>query len=241
MSTYTTGELAKLCDVTVRTVQYYDTRGILTPSDFSQGGRRLYNDSDLKKLRAICFLRELDIPINSIAELFEEENPDKVIAILISQQKTALESELSQCQKKLDAISELSKNIKELDSFSVNSIGDIAHIMKNKKQLTKIRIKLILAGIAIELLEVGLLIYAIKCGVWLPFIIGEVIAFGIAFAIAYWYTSQVSYICPDCHTIFKAKYLEALFANHTPRTRKLTCPLCNKKHFCVETYEENVE
>lgn len=29
---YTTGEIAKLCGVSVRTVQYYDTRGILIPS-----------------------------------------------------------------------------------------------------------------------------------------------------------------------------------------------------------------
>ena len=28
MSKYTTGEIAKLCGVSVRTVQYYDTRGI---------------------------------------------------------------------------------------------------------------------------------------------------------------------------------------------------------------------
>lgn len=28
MSKYTTGELAKLCGVTVRTVQYYDTRNL---------------------------------------------------------------------------------------------------------------------------------------------------------------------------------------------------------------------
>lgn len=33
MSKYTTGELAKLCDVSVRTVQYYDTRGIWVPSN----------------------------------------------------------------------------------------------------------------------------------------------------------------------------------------------------------------
>lgn len=32
MSKYTTGEIAKLCGVTVRTVQYYDKRGILNPS-----------------------------------------------------------------------------------------------------------------------------------------------------------------------------------------------------------------
>ena len=37
MSTYTTGELAKLCGVTVRTVQYYDSRGILAPTELSEG------------------------------------------------------------------------------------------------------------------------------------------------------------------------------------------------------------
>lgn len=31
MSKYTTGEIAKLCGVSVRTVQYYDERGILIP------------------------------------------------------------------------------------------------------------------------------------------------------------------------------------------------------------------
>lgn len=37
MSMYTTGELAKLCGVTVRTVQYYDSRSILLPSRLSEG------------------------------------------------------------------------------------------------------------------------------------------------------------------------------------------------------------
>ena len=57
MSKYTTGEIAKLCGVSVRTVQYYDSRGILIPGDFSEGGRRLYSESDLKKLKIICFLQ----------------------------------------------------------------------------------------------------------------------------------------------------------------------------------------
>ena len=79
MSQYTTGEIAKLTGITVRTVQYYDSRGILMPSDFSEGGRRLYNDEDLKKLRIICFMRDLDISINSIAEILEAENSEKII------------------------------------------------------------------------------------------------------------------------------------------------------------------
>ena len=61
MSLYTTGEIAKLCGVTVRTIQYYDARGILTPSELSEGGRRLYSEDDLRRMKVICFLRELDL------------------------------------------------------------------------------------------------------------------------------------------------------------------------------------
>ena len=74
MSKYTTGELAKLCGVTVRTVQYYDARGILIPSELTEGGRRLYSDDDLKRMKVICFLRELDIPINTISQMLKEEH-----------------------------------------------------------------------------------------------------------------------------------------------------------------------
>ena len=66
MSKYTTGELAKLCNVTVRTVQYYDKRGILIPTELSEGGRRLYSESDLQRLKVILFSsREVDVPIDA--------------------------------------------------------------------------------------------------------------------------------------------------------------------------------
>ena len=82
MSKYTTGEMAKLCGVTVRTVQYYDARGILIPSELSEGGRRLYSEDDLKRLKVICFLRELDIPIDAISKILKEEHPENVIGLL---------------------------------------------------------------------------------------------------------------------------------------------------------------
>lgn len=42
MSNYSTGELAKLCNVTTRTIQYYDRKGILKPQGFTEGKRRVY-------------------------------------------------------------------------------------------------------------------------------------------------------------------------------------------------------
>ena len=79
MSKYTTGELAKLCGVSVRTVQYYDTRGILVPSELSEGGRRLYSEDDLKLMKIICFLREAGLAINSIGELLSEQDPGSIM------------------------------------------------------------------------------------------------------------------------------------------------------------------
>ena len=43
----TVGEVAQKMGVTVRTLQYYDREGLLTPSAISEGGRRLYTDRDL--------------------------------------------------------------------------------------------------------------------------------------------------------------------------------------------------
>ena len=104
MSKYTTGELAKLCGVTVRTVQYYDTRGILIPSELSEGGRRLYTDGDLRRLKIICFLRDMGLPIDAIAQLLEEEEPGRVITLLLEQQAQTLHCEIAQQQAKLEKL-----------------------------------------------------------------------------------------------------------------------------------------
>ena len=118
MSKYSTGEIAKLCSVTVRTVQYYDTRGILIPSELSEGGRRLYSEDDLKRMKIICFLRELDLPIGAIAQILKEEHPEKVISLLIEQQEKALSDEITDKEEKLLKLRELKNGLKEKNLLS---------------------------------------------------------------------------------------------------------------------------
>ena len=61
MSVYSTGEIARLCGVSVRTVQFYDGKGLLPPSEISEGGRRLYSKADVEQLRFICMLKTLGL------------------------------------------------------------------------------------------------------------------------------------------------------------------------------------
>ena len=114
MSKYTTGEVAKLCSVSVRTVQYYDTRGLLVPSELTEGGRRLYNDEDLKMMKIICFLREAGLPINSISELLKEENPENVISVILAEQKKVLKDEMAEREKQLSIIETIKQEMKEI-------------------------------------------------------------------------------------------------------------------------------
>lgn len=237
MSKYTTGEMAKLCGVSVRTVQYYDTRGILVPSELSEGGRRLYSDDDLGKMKVICFLRDLGVPINSIGKLLNEDDPASVISLLLEQQKQILTEEIGQRQAQLDKLEALEKELKKLDGFSVESITDIAHVMENKKQLRKIRFTMLTVGLVAEAIEIGTLIFGITKGIWWPFAIGFCIAAALSVWISVYYFKKVVYICPQCHTIFKPNFKEAFFAPHTPTTRRLTCTHCGHKGFCVETYD----
>ena len=153
MSKYTTGELAKLCSVTVRTVQYYDTRGILIPSNLTEGGRRLYSEDDLKRMKIICFLRELDIPIDAISQILKEEHQEKVISLLIEQQETALSDEISEKEEKLEKLRELKNGLKSKTEFSLESIGDIAVIMQSKKKLKKLHWTMVLTGIPVTALQ----------------------------------------------------------------------------------------
>lgn len=238
MSKYTTGEIAKLCDVSVRTVQYYDSRGILIPSELSEGGRRLYSEEDLKRMKIICFLREVGLPINSIGELLAEPDPASVVSILLDQQESILKEELGERQQKLEMLEQIKRSLKSVNNFSVESLGDIAHIMKAKSKLRKIRMTMLLSAIPLGIIQWGSIILWIATGIWWPFLIYAAVAIPYGIWISRYYFKNVDYICPQCHEVFKPRFKEAFWASHTPTTRKLTCPKCGHKGHCVETCAE---
>lgn len=237
MSKYTTGELAKLCGVTVRTVQYYDSRGILIPNELSEGGRRLYSEDDLKRMKVICFLRELDLPISAISQILKEEHLEKVLYLLIEQQELVLSEEISEQQEKLTKLRELKNGLKSQATFSLESIGDIAIVMEGKKKMQKMRWTMILTGIPVTALQWFSIIFWIIRGIWWPFVIWIVVAAVWGTIVSRCYFKSVKYICPECHEVFKPTMKEAFWANHTPTSRKLTCTQCGYKGFCVETWE----
>ena len=236
MSQYTTGEMAKACGVTVRTVQFYDQKGILIPSALSEGGRRLYSEDDLKKMKIICFLRDTGLSLDTIGQLMKEEDPESTISILLVQQEQVLREEISERREKLNRLEELKKWVESTSSFSVETIGDIATIMEGQKKMSAMHRNMLLTGLPLSLLQIASILLWVFKGIWWPFVIWALAAIPWAVLWSRYYFRHTAYICPQCHEVFRPTFKEAFFANHTPKTRKLTCVKCGRKGFCVETW-----
>lgn len=210
MSKYTTGEIAKLCGVSVRTVQYYDTRGILTPSELTGGGRRLYSEDDLKRMRIVCFLRDAGISINNIGELLSENNPGNVISVLLGQQEQFLREEVHERQVKLNMLDGIKRELKSVENFSIESIGDIAYKMENKKKMRKLHTTLLITGLPINIIQWISIILWIITGIWWPFSLYVLVAILYGIWVTKFYFKKVAYICPQCHEVFNPKLKEAI-------------------------------
>nr|WP_315024858.1 MerR family transcriptional regulator [uncultured Aminipila sp.] len=73
----TVNEVSKLAGVSVRTLHYYDTIGLLYPSDTTNSGYRLYDDAALERLQQILLFRELEFSLKEIKQILDSPNFDR--------------------------------------------------------------------------------------------------------------------------------------------------------------------
>lgn len=72
MKKWTTGEIAKQRNISVRTLRYYDQINLLKPSYKDEHGKRYYSEEDLFKLEKILILKSLSLPLKDIREVLEK-------------------------------------------------------------------------------------------------------------------------------------------------------------------------
>ena len=121
----TVGEVAKKIGVTVRTLQYYDKEGLLSPSAESEGGRRLYTDKDLVILHQIISLKSLGFSLNDIKHrLISLETPSDV-ANALTEQADSIRKKIEQLTATLTAIEQLKEEVLQMQTVNFKKYADI--------------------------------------------------------------------------------------------------------------------
>lgn len=111
MNYYTTGQFAKLANVSQRTIRYYDKIGLLKPSCILENGYRQYSEKDFIRLQKIITLRNLDFSIEDIFSMMSSEETLKDSLHLQSSLVQAKINNLQNLKEALDiAASSIEKN-----------------------------------------------------------------------------------------------------------------------------------
>lgn len=85
----TVKEVSGLSGVSIRTLHYYDSIGLLHPTRTTESGYRLYDDTALERLQHILLFRELQFSLKEIKEILDSPVFDRNKAL--EQQITLLE------------------------------------------------------------------------------------------------------------------------------------------------------
>lgn len=106
---YTAGEIAKLAGVSLRTIRFYDTRGLLKPVTHSEAGYRLYDRNSIAVLQKILMLKYLGFSLQQIEGLTKKECSMSMNEQL-SRQKNLLRQRKRQLEELIETIEIMEKN-----------------------------------------------------------------------------------------------------------------------------------
>ena len=109
----TVKELSDLTGISVRTLHYYDEIGLLTPTQKSESGYRLYDDKALETLQQILFFREFDIPLKEIKSVME--NPALDRTRILQMQRKMLTAKKERMERLIAGIDDILKGENRMD------------------------------------------------------------------------------------------------------------------------------
>lgn len=103
----TVNEVSKLTGVSVRTLHHYDAIGLLKPTEVTETGYRLYDDTALSRLQNILLFRELQFPLKEIKAILDSSSFDPLEAL--TQQIELLELQYKHIGKLISFAREIQK------------------------------------------------------------------------------------------------------------------------------------
>lgn len=130
----TVGEVAKKMNTTVRTLQYYDRENILSPTDESEGGRRLYTDKDIIKLHQIQSMKYLGFSLGDIKNRLGSLDSPADVAVALAGQAEAIRERISSLSESLLAVEALKAEVLQMQSVDFKKYADIVVNLQMKNE-----------------------------------------------------------------------------------------------------------
>ncbi len=132
---YSSGVFARMANVTLRTIRYYDKQDILKPSFVSEAGARFYTDRDFARLQQILLLKYLGFSLEDIREMLIDDTDYHFMLNSLNIQLKLVQDRIEQMQHVEEAIRETSEAIRKEHTIDWNQMLNLIHLTGMEKSL----------------------------------------------------------------------------------------------------------
>jgi len=105
------GEVARMLDVTTRTLRYWEEMGIIEASHRSEGGNRLYTQYMVRRIRFIIKLKELGLTIKEMQDLGAAYGEARKTENMVPRLVEILDIHINKIDEKMAKLASLRKEI----------------------------------------------------------------------------------------------------------------------------------
>lgn len=132
---YTTGEFAEKAHVTLRTIRWYDSKNLLKPSGYTEGGARLYTDADLAKLQQILLFKYLGFSLDDIREMIMTSEDEEYLLGSLDIQKKLVQEKIEELNDVYKALDKTKDAIERHHGKDLNAMLNLIHITGSDQSL----------------------------------------------------------------------------------------------------------
>ena len=125
---YSSGQFARMANVSLRTIRYYDQQNILKPSFVNDSGARFYTDADFARLQQILLLKYLGFSLNDIREMTIKDMDYHFMLNSLKMQKKLIQDKIEQMQLVENAINNTTEAIEQNREINWSQMLDLIHL-----------------------------------------------------------------------------------------------------------------
>ena len=119
---FTIGELMQSSGVSIRTLRYYDSIDLLKPSDYTEGGHRLYSKEDMAMLQKIKSLQFLGFSLKGIKDMLRKNTAESTTILeSLKNQKQIFEAKKREINHILSDLGHLIETIEDEETININT------------------------------------------------------------------------------------------------------------------------
>ncbi len=123
------GEVARRTGISIRTLHYYDEIGLVSPSQHTEAGHRLYSDEDVERLQQILIFRSLGFPIEKIRQCLATPGSATLLR-LIEQHRDRMASEIEERRKVMGCLDRVAEQLRLRQHTTIDEIINLMEALE---------------------------------------------------------------------------------------------------------------